>query len=152
MLIAATSSSSAPVLLNPALTLRPRIPEIGSLAALTSESSSGSSSAVAPSSDSSSNTTPSHSAPTSAAREHGGGRGGGDAAESAASTASTTSEVETLVDSYSITVGGTQYAGSVEEENGSFVALVPNVSGATATGSTMIEAENNLTLRIDELV
>jgi predicted RNase H-like HicB family nuclease len=29
---------------------------------------------------------------------------------------------------------------------------VPNVSGATATGATLMEAENNLTIRIDELV
>jgi predicted RNase H-like HicB family nuclease len=60
--------------------------------------------------------------------------------------------VETLVGSYSATVGGTQYAGSVEEQNGSYVASVPSVSGATATGSSIIDAENNLTVRIDELV
>jgi len=40
----------------------------------------------------------------------------------------------------------------VEEQGGSYVASVPNVSGATATGATLIEAENNLTVRIDELV
>ena len=53
---------------------------------------------------------------------------------------------------YSVTVGGTQYAGSVQEQNGSYVASVPNVSGATATGNSMIAAENSLTTRIDELV
>jgi hypothetical protein len=60
--------------------------------------------------------------------------------------------VETLVGGYSVTVGGTQYAGSVQEQNGSYVASVPNVSGATATGNSMIAAENSLTTRIDELV
>jgi len=49
-------------------------------------------------------------------------------------------------------VGGTQYAGSVEEQDGSYVASVPSVSGATATGASMIDAEDNLTTRIDELV
>ena len=74
------------------------------------------------------------------------GGGGGDAAAAAAA------EVETLVGSYATTVNGTQYAGSVEEENGAYTASVPNVSGATATGATLMEAENNLTIRIDELV
>ena len=49
-------------------------------------------------------------------------------------------------------LGAEQYAGSVEEENGAYTASVPNVSGATATGATLMEAENNLTIRIDELV
>lgn len=140
MLIATTSSSSAPVLLNPALTLRPKIPEIG----LLSPTTSGSSSAVTSSPASSSKTSTSGSTPKSGdARPHGGGGG-------AAATAA--SEVATLVGTYSTTVAGTQYAGSVEEQNGSYVASVPNVSGATATGASMIEAENNLTVRIDELV
>jgi predicted RNase H-like HicB family nuclease len=60
--------------------------------------------------------------------------------------------VETLVGTYSTTVAGTQYAGSVEEQDGSYVASVLNVSGATATGTSMIDAEDNLTVRIDELV
>jgi hypothetical protein len=142
MLIAAISSSSAPVLLNPMLTAQPRIHEIPALPAITS----GSSSAVAPSSTTSSTTSTSSSTPSSGARGHGGGGGGGSAAASAAS------EVETLVGSYSTTVGGTQYAASVEKQDGSYVASVPNVSGATATGASLIDAENNLTVRIDELV
>ncbi len=72
--------------------------------------------------------------------------GGGQVAESAVS------EAETLVGTYSATVGGTQYAGSVEEEDGAYVASVPNLSGASASGATMLEAENNLTIRLDELV
>lgn len=141
MLIATTSSSSAPVLLNPALTLRPKMPSIGVLSATTS----GSSSVVTPSPASSSKTSTSGSTPKSdEGRPHGGGGGG--------AAASAASEVETVVGTYSTTVSGTQYAGSVEEEGGSYEASVPNVSGATASGATMIEAENNLTVRIDELV
>lgn len=141
MLIAATSSSSAPVLLNPVVIAQPRIHESVPLAALTQ----GSSPAVAPSSAGSSETGTSNSTPHSGhVRAHGGG--GGRVAASVAS------EVETLVGGYSVTVGGTQYAGSVQEQNGSYVASVPNVSGATASGDSMIAAENNLTIRIDELV
>jgi hypothetical protein len=143
MLIAAISSSSAPVLLNPVLTARPRIHEIASLP----DTTSGSSAAVAPSPANSSNTGTSSPGPHSGvARAQGGGSGAGGAAATAASA------VETLVGSYTTTVGGTQYAGSVEEQNGSYVASVPNLGGATATGASMIEAENNLTTRIDELV
>jgi hypothetical protein len=36
--------------------------------------------------------------------------------------------------------------------NGTYTASVSNVSGATATGATLLDAENNLTIRIDELV
>jgi len=39
----------------------------------------------------------------------------------------------------------------VEEENGVYTASVSSLGGATATGSSMIEAENNLAVRIDEL-
>ena len=142
MLIPTTSSSSAPVLLNPVVIAQPRILESVPLAALTP----GSSAAVAPSSAGPSETGTSSSTPHSGhVRAHGGGGTGRVAA-------SVASEVETLVGGYSVTVGGTQYAGSVQEQNGSYVASVPNVSGATATGDSMIAAENSLTTRIDELV
>jgi predicted RNase H-like HicB family nuclease len=54
--------------------------------------------------------------------------------------------------SYSTTVGGTQYSGSVQESGGEYTASVPNLQGATATGATEQAAENNLDARIDELV
>jgi predicted RNase H-like HicB family nuclease len=57
-----------------------------------------------------------------------------------------------MVTSYSTTVGGTQYSGGVEESGGDYVASVPGLSGATASGSSLVAAENNLTVRIDELV
>jgi predicted RNase H-like HicB family nuclease len=56
------------------------------------------------------------------------------------------------VTGYSTTVGGKQYSGSVEESGGEYTASVPSLSGATATGSSLTAAENNLNNRIDELV
>jgi predicted RNase H-like HicB family nuclease len=53
---------------------------------------------------------------------------------------------------YSTTVGGKQYTGSVDESGGTYTASVSNLSGATASGSSLEAAENNLTLRIDEIV
>lgn len=140
MLIAATFSSSGTVILNPVARTQPRAQTAAAASAATPPSSSP----AAPSAASS-------SASGAAASSSGGHvrRGGGGGPESSASAAS---EVETLAGTYSTTIAGTQYAGSVEEENGSYVASVPNVSGATATGATMLEAENNLTIRIDELV
>ena len=56
------------------------------------------------------------------------------------------------VSSYSTTIAGKQYSGSVEESGGQYTASVPNLAGATASGSSLAAAENNLDLRIDELV
>jgi hypothetical protein len=54
---------------------------------------------------------------------------------------------------YSTTVAGKNYSGSVvEEAGGVYEASVPNVPGATATGSSVQAAENNLSVRIDALV
>ena len=62
------------------------------------------------------------------------------------------SAAETMVTIYSTTVAGKQYSGSVEEANGEYTASVPNLAGATASGSSAEAAENNLNARIDELV
>jgi hypothetical protein len=40
----------------------------------------------------------------------------------------------------------------VEEAGGKYVASVTGLSGATASGSSLLAAENNLAVRIDELV
>lgn len=53
---------------------------------------------------------------------------------------------------YSTHVAGKSYAGSVSETNGVYYVSVPNVPGAHASGSSIQSAENNLTMRIDELV
>jgi predicted RNase H-like HicB family nuclease len=60
--------------------------------------------------------------------------------------------VEKLVSGYSTTIAGKQYSGSVEESGGQYTASVASVSGASATGSSLSAAENNLSNRIDELV
>jgi len=57
-----------------------------------------------------------------------------------------------MVTGNSTTVAGKQYSGSVEEAGGEYTASVPNVSGATASGSSVDAAENNLVVRIDGFV
>lgn len=59
---------------------------------------------------------------------------------------------EELVSGYAMTVGKQQYAADVEESNGNYTISVENLVGGTATGNTELAAENNLQLRIDELV
>lgn len=59
---------------------------------------------------------------------------------------------DTLAAVYSATVGGKNYSGSVEQSGGVYSASVPNLPGASASGSSVQAAENNLTLRIDTLV
>jgi len=52
---------------------------------------------------------------------------------------------------YSTTVGGKNYAGSVEQFEGQYTVSVPNLPGAVASGSTEQEAEISLTVKIDAL-
>jgi hypothetical protein len=54
--------------------------------------------------------------------------------------------------SYSTSVAGQQYWGSVDRAGGDYTATVPNLAGATASGSSQQSAEDNLNARIDELV
>jgi hypothetical protein len=54
--------------------------------------------------------------------------------------------------SFSTTVNGKSYSGSVSYSDGEYVASDPDLAGASATGSSEIAAENNLATRIDELV
>jgi hypothetical protein len=57
-----------------------------------------------------------------------------------------------MAGTYSTTVGGKQYSGSVEESGSTYTASVSNLAGASATGSSIQSAENNLNTRIDILV
>jgi hypothetical protein len=59
--------------------------------------------------------------------------------------------VTTLAASYSTTVAGKSYSGSVEESDGTYLASVPNVPGASASGSSVESAENNLNVVLDTL-
>ncbi len=53
---------------------------------------------------------------------------------------------------YSTKVGGTSYPAEVTLSGGSYVATVPELPGVSATGGTLLEAENNLNLRISIMV
>jgi predicted RNase H-like HicB family nuclease len=57
-----------------------------------------------------------------------------------------------LAAAYSTTVAGKSYAGSVQESGGEYTASVPNLPGASASGSSIESAENSLTQIIDTLV
>ena len=70
----------------------------------------------------------------------------------AAQIAAGISEAATLAASYSTTVGGKNYSGSVTESGGTYTASVGNLPGVSASGSSVQSAEDNLVLRIDALV
>ena len=75
--------------------------------------------------------------------------------QQAAATAPTNSAstVEQLLGVYSATLGGKQYAGTIEEGNGVYTVSVPKIPGpgATASGTSEMAAETNLGTMIDEL-
>jgi hypothetical protein len=77
-------------------------------------------------------------------QSHGSSGGGGGGAAAATE--------EMAVSSYSTTVHGTRYSGSVSQSGSEYTASVASLPGATATGSSTQAAENNLSARIDELV
>lgn len=62
------------------------------------------------------------------------------------------SDAEEIVTGYSTKVGSTHYSARVAQSNGEYTASIPNLEGATATGSTEQAAETYLSLRIDALV
>jgi len=103
MLIAATSSSTGPMILNPAQITPIKTQTTASSTKLPASFSTATSSPAASSA-------PTASAPAiSSSGGHGHVSGGGASASAAA-------EVESLAGTYTTTVGGTQYSGSVEEE------------------------------------
>jgi predicted RNase H-like HicB family nuclease len=59
--------------------------------------------------------------------------------------------MEKLAASYSTTVAGKSYSGSVEESEGTYVASVPMPPGVSASGSTIQSAEENLNTILDTL-
>jgi hypothetical protein len=60
-------------------------------------------------------------------------------------------QVTTLAATYSTTVSGKNYAGSVEEAAGVYIASVPSPPGITASGLNVQTAENNLDMKLDAL-
>lgn len=53
---------------------------------------------------------------------------------------------------YSTKAGGKDYSAEVNLSVGQYVATIPDLPGVSATGGTMLNAENNLDLRISILV
>jgi hypothetical protein len=61
-------------------------------------------------------------------------------------------EVRTAIATHSTTVAGKTYAESVEKLGEDYVVSVPNPPGASASGSSIESAENNLNLKLDTIV
>jgi hypothetical protein len=59
--------------------------------------------------------------------------------------------VATVAASYSATVSGKNYPGSVVESGGVYIASVPNPPGASASGSSVESAESNLSIKLDAI-
>jgi predicted RNase H-like HicB family nuclease len=53
---------------------------------------------------------------------------------------------------YSTTVGGKSYSGNIQQSQGTYEISVPNLPGASASGSSLEAAEIALNVRIDALV
>jgi hypothetical protein len=85
------------------------------------------------------------SAPASA------GKSSAHAGAAASQSSSASAAEQTLAAVYSTTVGGKSYSGSVEETNGEYTATIANLPGASASGSSIASAENNLGTVIDTL-
>jgi predicted RNase H-like HicB family nuclease len=56
-----------------------------------------------------------------------------------------------LSQTYSTSVGGKSYSGSIQQSGGRYEISVPNLPGATASGSSLQAAENALNVKIDIL-
>jgi hypothetical protein len=59
---------------------------------------------------------------------------------------------ETLAAVYFTTAAGKNYSANVEEAGAEYIASIPYPPGGSVSGPTVEAAENNLSLRIDELV
>ena len=52
---------------------------------------------------------------------------------------------------YTTSVGGKSYSGNVQQSGGQYTVSVPNLPGASASGSSLQAAENALNVKIDVL-
>jgi hypothetical protein len=63
------------------------------------------------------------------------------------------SQVSSLMTtSFSVSVGGTNYSGSVSDSNGEYSATVAGVTGVSGSGSSEASAENALEMSLSERV
>jgi predicted RNase H-like HicB family nuclease len=53
---------------------------------------------------------------------------------------------------YSTSVGGKSYSANISQANGTYTLSIPNVPGASVSGSSLSEAEIALSVKIDTLV
>jgi len=138
----ANISSSAPTtpVLNPVLLGKPTA--VPPLPAIARQPTAGTSAGAVPAGGSASET-----ASSAGSAYAGASRSGGAAAIAAGNAVE-----QMLGTSYSTTVGGKTYSGSVDESAGEYTASIPHVQGATASGTSMELAEFNLDARIDEIV
>jgi len=90
------------------------------------------------------------SATTSSSATASGG-GASHKSSQAQSTSNSEAAEASLAAVYSTTVNGTTYSGSVEESGGQYTASIANLPGASASGSSIQAAENNLGSIIDTL-
>jgi hypothetical protein len=60
-------------------------------------------------------------------------------------------QVTTVAATYSTTVGGKNYPGSVVQAGDTYIASVPNPPGISASGPSVVSAENNLNMKLDTL-
>jgi hypothetical protein len=94
----------------------------------------------------------SSSTTTSAPRPTGSGGGTSHGSSQSQSTSTSGAAEAALAAVYSTTVDGKTYSGSVEQSGGEYTASVANLPGATASGSSIEAAEDNLGTIIDALV
>lgn len=129
-ILSISSAASTATVLNPVAVSRS-----------TAASSSASSTPANASSGTAATSTASTTSSAKTSRSGGGGGGGSSAAQ----------EVQQAT-SFSTTVAGKQYSGSVNQSNGQYTASIPGLAGASASASSMQAAEDALTLRINEIV
>jgi predicted RNase H-like HicB family nuclease len=53
---------------------------------------------------------------------------------------------------YSTSAGGKSYSANISQANGTYTLSVPNMPGASVSGSSLSAAEMALTIKIDTLV
>jgi hypothetical protein len=77
---------------------------------------------------------------------------GAAAVASSAQEAQNTANLLSLAALYSTKVGGQDYSAEVNLSAGQYIATIPDLPGISATGGTLLDAENNLNLRVSILV
>ena len=120
-----------------------------SLPSVTSDSRSSTQSKAKPTATSAPHADPSTSAPAKVSSA----RSAHEAVptQTAQTQAASSAATALLSQTYSTSVGGKSYSGSIQHSGGRYEISVPNLPGATASGSSLQAAENALNVKIDIL-